>query len=69
MVVNSLFYSKLVYCISVWGDVWDLPGVLDDQVRSVTSISKEDMRKLQVLQSQFCADKLGLIRTPLLSSW
>ena len=55
-----MFYSKLVYCISVWGDVWDLPGVLDDQVRSVTSISKEDMRKLQVLQCSVLRLQTGL---------
>ena len=55
-----MFYSKLVYCISVWGDVWDLPGVLDDQVRSLTSISKEDMRKLQVLQCSVLRLQTGL---------
>ena len=55
-----MFYSKLVYCISVWGGVWDLPGVLDDQVRSLTSISKEDMRKLQVLQCSVLRLQTGL---------
>ena len=60
MVANSLFYSKLVYCISVWGGVWNLPGVLDDQARSLTSISKDDMRKLQSLQNSVLRLQTGL---------
>ena len=59
-VANSLFYSKLVYCISVWGGVWNLPGVLDDQDRSLTSISKQDMGKLQVLQNSVLRLQTGL---------
>ena len=60
MVANSLFNSKLVYCISVWGGVWNLPGVLDEQQRSLTSISKEDMGKLQTLQNSVLRLQTGL---------
>ena len=60
MVANSMFNSKLIYCITVWGAVWNLPGVMDDQVRSITSISKEDMRRLQVLQNTVLRLETGL---------
>ena len=33
MVANSMFTSRLVYCISVWGAVWHLLGY-DDRDRS-----------------------------------
>ena len=55
-----MFNSKLVYCISVWGGVWNLPGVLDEQQRSLTSISKEDMGRLQVLQNSVLRLQTGL---------
>ena len=42
------------------GAVWNLPGVLDDQERSITSITKEDMRKLQVLQNTVLRLETGL---------
>ena len=60
IVANSMFNSKLIYCISIWGAVWDLPGVLDNQVRSITSISKMDMGRLQVLQNSVLRLQTGL---------
>ena len=60
MVANSMFNSKLIYCISLWGAVWKLPGVMEENVRSFTSISKEDMRKLQVLQNAVLRLQTGL---------
>ena len=40
--------------------MWNLPGVLDDQDRSLTSISKQDMGKLQVLQNSVLRLQTGL---------
>ena len=51
MVANCLFYSKLIYCMSLWGSVWDIPGILDETERTSPTISKEDVRKLQTLQN------------------
>ena len=51
LILNGMFTSKLIYCITVYGGVWGIPGILnEDQVNSM-SITKEDMRKLQVLQN------------------
>ena len=60
MVANSMFNSKLIYCISLWGANWNLPGVMEENARSITSISKEDMRKLQVLQNAVLRLQTGL---------
>ena len=50
--VSAIFSSKLCYCITVWGGVWNLPGDLSDQSRRNMSISKDEMRKLQVMQNK-----------------
>ena len=50
VIANGLFFSKLIYGISVWGGVWGL-RTYDDEERKFTAISKEDMRRLQVLQN------------------
>ena len=49
--VSGLFYSKLNYGITVWGSIWSIPGNLDDNVRKRTMMTKEDLRRLQVLQN------------------
>ena len=59
MVANSMFTSRLVYCISVWGAVWHLPGY-DDRDRAYTSISKEDMGRLQTMQNSVLRLQTGL---------
>ena len=65
MICNGLFYSKLMNCISVWGGVWNIPGILDDKKRCNPAITLEDNRKLQVLQNVVLRLKTGLeIRTP-----
>ena len=51
-VVNGLFNSKLIYGISAWGSVWDLPGVLDTEQRNSPSLTLEDNHKLQVLATK-----------------
>ena len=50
-VLNGIFTSKLLYCITTWGAVWGLED-MDDDTRNQTATTKEDMRKLQVLQNK-----------------
>ena len=54
LIYDGLFNSKLVYGITVWGRVWQIPGSLDEDLASRTSssITKEDVRKMQVLQNK-----------------
>ena len=51
MILNGLFTSKLIYGITVYGGVWGLPGIYNEEPINAISITKEDMRKLQVLQN------------------
>ena len=52
-IISGMFTSKLMYCSSVWGGVWSIPGAMDmDSTTTRTSISKDDVRKLQVLQNK-----------------
>ena len=50
-ILNGLFNSKLIYGITVYGGIWNLPRVLNEDSVNSTPISKEEMRKLQVLQN------------------
>ena len=62
-IVSGLFTSKLSYCSNVWGGLWDIPGTMDDSIR--TSITKTDMRRLQVLQNKTMRLETNLdYRTP-----
>ena len=49
--MSGIFTSKLMYGATAWGGVWDIPGVMADNVKK-TSITKQDMRKLQILQNK-----------------
>ena len=60
MIANGLFNSKLIYGISVWGGVWNLPGVFDLEKRNSPTLTKEDNRQLQVLQNSVCRLITGL---------
>ena len=60
MVANGLFSGKLIYGITAWGTVWDLPGVLDMEKRCSPSLTLEDNRKLQVLQNRVMRLATGL---------
>ena len=51
LVLNGLFTSKLLYCITTWGGVWGLDG-MDEEARNKIAIIKNDMAKLQVLQNK-----------------
>ena len=48
--VSALFTSKLIYCMSVWTGVWDIPGHQENGNKM--AINKEDLRKLQILQNK-----------------
>ena len=56
---NGLFYSKLLYCLQVFGHVWNIPNH-DDLNRRYTAFTKEDNRKLQVIQNKVLRLKTGL---------
>ena len=49
-VVSGIFTSKMIYCMSVWIGIWDIPGQLD--VGNKLSMNRNDMRRLQVLQNK-----------------
>ena len=53
-VMEGMFGSKLGYAITVWGRVWNIPGSLDEAAKTRTSpsLTKEDVRKLQVLHNK-----------------
>ena len=59
MALDGIFTSKLIYGITVWGGIWGLPGSLDETNRKSTSITKEYMRKLQVLQNSALRTQTG----------
>ena len=51
MLINGLFYSKLTYCLPLFMNTWGLDKYKDKGTRYF-SFTKEDIRKLQVLQNQ-----------------
>ena len=51
IIMNGIFTSKLLYCITTWGGIWGLED-MDETTRNHTATTKEDMRKLQVLQNK-----------------
>ena len=52
LVMEGLFSSKLIYGMTVWGRVWGIPGSLDEEARASPTMTKDDLRKLQVLQNK-----------------
>ena len=49
--VNSIFISKLIYGITVWGGLWGLANQQNNP-RNHMSISKNNMRKLKILENK-----------------
>ena len=47
---NGIFYSKLVYCLPVFGNVFSLDKYRDTKTKSV-SFTRDDNRRIQVLQN------------------
>ena len=58
-VCSGLFYSKLIYCIQVFGTVWDVKSH-DVSCRRSPAFTREDNRKLQVIQNKVLRLKTGL---------
>ena len=48
---DGLFTSCLLYCLPLFCNIWGLP-TMDDSVRRFQTFTKEDCRKLQVLQNK-----------------
>ena len=64
-VSEGLFSSKLNYCCQLWGNVTGI-SPLDDTDRRYTAFSREDNRKLQVIQNKVFRLQTNLQReTPL----
>ena len=62
-IFEGIFTSKLIYGMNVWGGLWDIPGTVDNTNR--TSITKNDMKRLQVLQNKTMRMETGLdYKTP-----
>ena len=51
MIAQGLFYSKLSYCLPLFANTWGLDHYRDQGTR-FSSFTKEDNRKLQVIQNQ-----------------
>lgn len=51
VLAQGLFYSKLSYCLPLFMNTWGLDNYRDGDTRT-TSCTKEDIRKIQVLQNQ-----------------
>ena len=50
-IVNGIYYSKQMYGLTVYGSIWGLPGSMDEENRNSIMLTKEDMRKMQVMQN------------------
>ena len=50
-VINGLFTSKLLYCLPLYCNVWGISD-MDDTDRRSSAFTKEDMRRMQVLQNR-----------------
>ena len=51
LVCDRIFTSCLLYCLPLFCNVWGLPS-MEDTARRFTTFTKEDCRKLQVLQNK-----------------
>ena len=61
MTCDGLFHSTLLYCIPLFVNTWGLP-TMDDTMRKSTAFSKEDCRRLQVLQNKVLRSLTGEVR-------
>ena len=58
-ICQGVFYSKMIYCLQVIGNVWGI-AQNDQTNRRYAAFTKEDNRKLQTLQNQVLRLKTGL---------
>ena len=64
LISNGLFYSKLLYCLQVYSHVWGL-RTFDTEDRRFNAFTKDDNKKLQILQNKVLRLISGLpLRTP-----
>ena len=49
-IVAGIFTSKVIYCITVWGRVWNITN--NDNPERSNTISKKEMKKNQILQNK-----------------
>ena len=51
-IVNGIYTSKQIYGLTAFGGLWGVPGnQMDEEHRNSTMTTKEDMRKMQVIQN------------------
>ena len=60
-VCEGLFTSKLTNCLEVFGNVWGLDN-MDEENRRTPAFNKEDNRRLQVIENKIMRMKTGLGR-------
>ena len=60
-ICEGLFTSKLNYCLQLFGNVWGIRS-LDEEQRRFSTFTKEDNRKIQVIQNKILRLKSGLGR-------
>ena len=58
MLCQGIFDSKVLYCLQVFGNVWGFG--YDETERRYSGFTREDSRKLQVIQNKVCRMKTGL---------
>ena len=58
-ICEGIFTSKVTYCLQVFGNVWVIP-TMDETDRRFLAFSKEDNRRLQVVQNKVLRLKTGL---------
>ena len=58
---DGLFHSTLLYCLPLFVNTWGLP-TMDDTMRKSPAFSKEDCRRLQVLQNKVLRSLTGEAR-------
>ena len=51
MLTNGMFYSKLIYCLPLYGNVFDIESLSDNETRQ-NSFTKANLNSLQVLQNK-----------------
>ena len=59
ILVSGLFTSKMTYGIAAWGAVWGSKARYQDENHNSMTISKAEMKKLQVLQNSTLRLLLG----------
>ena len=58
MLCDGIFNSKVLYCLQVFGNIWGFG--YDETTRRSYGFTREDSRRLQVLQNKVCRLKTGL---------